>query len=790
MRLWWRCAAVVVLVITTVSPSGAQTVRGTVVGRGDVPLAGVVVVLADSAGPVGRSLSGERGEFRVTASRPGTYRLQATRIGFRPIVSAWMTLAADDTRDQRLIMDGISVALDTVRVVGGRRSCRVDGDSALATHLVWEQVRAALSATQETTLESALFTTTVTYQRTLDVSGRRVRQQASNAQSGVVAQPWSATPPRALSREGYIAAVDDSIAFRAPSAEALVSAEFLSDHCFELVAAPDTSRIGIGFTPASRRSVPEIRGTMWVDRASSELRSLEFRYVNTARYDGGGSNAGGELRFARLPNGRWVVTRWSIRMPVLGRADKSADLTMRQPSIVGIQEAGGQLVLARREADTLWSLPPFTVSGVVVDSASGGLIRGARVQVDGTSREVASGEDGRFSMAGIAPGAYTLSVRTPALDSLNIVHQASLFLIDSAAPAQVRVPSAPQVEATLCGKPREQRGILIGTAVSADTSATPQKIAIVGEWIDARHEHRWIETSADARGGFRLCGLPLNTDIIVRATVGSTSAAELSARLTGLPRLARVTLELANTEGNAVFAGAVVDSAQRPLSNVQVTFPDLARVALTDEAGKFRLAGLPAGSHRFVVRKIGYGPVDTSLTIGADERVDRNVVLSRVVMLDSVRTVARGSDLEFEENRKIGLGHFFTRADLEKQEGRRLSEVLAQAPAARAVSIGPRGGYISTSRGPRTMNPVFRHFESGAPDPRSGLQYLCYANVYLDGMRLYGGGDNEIVPDINRFDVANIESIEYYASAAQTPAKYSALNSTCGVVVIHTRRFP
>src|SRR5262245_64793694 len=102
MRLWCRCAAVVVLVIGTVSASGAQAVRGTVMGRGDVPLSGVVVVLADSAGPVGRSLSGERGEFRVTASHAGTYRLQATRIGFRPVVSAWMTLAADDTRDQHL----------------------------------------------------------------------------------------------------------------------------------------------------------------------------------------------------------------------------------------------------------------------------------------------------------------------------------------------------------------------------------------------------------------------------------------------------------------------------------------------------------------------------------------------------------------------------------------------------------------------------------------------------------------------------------------------------------------
>jgi hypothetical protein len=43
--------------------------------------------------------------------------------------------------------------------------------------------------------------------------------------------------------------------------------------------------------------------------------------------------------------------------------------------------------------------------------------------------------------------------------------------------------------------------------------------------------------------------------------------------------------------------------------------------------------------------------------------------------------------------------------------------------------------------------------------------------------------------DINSIPVATIEAIEYYASAAQTPTKYSVLNSQCGVLVIHTIRY-
>ena len=43
--------------------------------------------------------------------------------------------------------------------------------------------------------------------------------------------------------------------------------------------------------------------------------------------------------------------------------------------------------------------------------------------------------------------------------------------------------------------------------------------------------------------------------------------------------------------------------------------------------------------------------------------------------------------------------------------------------------------------------------------------------------------------DINTIPVADIEAVEYYASAAETPSKYATLDSQCGVLVIHTLRF-
>ncbi|HEX8942140.1 MAG TPA: carboxypeptidase-like regulatory domain-containing protein, partial [Gemmatimonadaceae bacterium] len=73
----------------------AQSIHGVVVDVGDRPVAGVVVLLMDSASRVtARALSNERGEFRVAGSLAGTYRLRTLRIGFRPALSEPVALAA------------------------------------------------------------------------------------------------------------------------------------------------------------------------------------------------------------------------------------------------------------------------------------------------------------------------------------------------------------------------------------------------------------------------------------------------------------------------------------------------------------------------------------------------------------------------------------------------------------------------------------------------------------------------------------------------------------------------
>lgn len=77
-------------------PARAQTVEGRAVDREtQQPILNAAVVLVDSAGDaVATGRTAADGRFRLTAPRPGEYRLTASRLGYRTMLSAAVSLAA------------------------------------------------------------------------------------------------------------------------------------------------------------------------------------------------------------------------------------------------------------------------------------------------------------------------------------------------------------------------------------------------------------------------------------------------------------------------------------------------------------------------------------------------------------------------------------------------------------------------------------------------------------------------------------------------------------------------
>lgn len=781
----------------------AQTVRGIVAERSDRAVPGVVVQLLDSASRVvGRALTGGQGEFRLVAPGAGRYILRTMRIGYRSFSSPAIVLRAGDDVTRRVTLDDVAFGLDTVRVVT-EVVCRGAADSTVATFAVWEQARTALTAAQVTADSRAISATVVTYDRILDRTGRRIRQQSTALRSGVVTQPWQSLPAATLSHRGYVVADSDGTTYHAPGLSVLLSPEFIEDHCFRLSSGTDAARagmIGIAFEPTpARRRTTEISGTLWLDRVTSELRGMEYRYVNVSPAMGGRAPSGGEMEFVRLRDGAWAISRWNIRMPVLGKPEALASASTAV-DVAAIKVTGGELAFATRGKDTLWARLPLEVSGTVVDSLSGKPVPNAVVSLQGGPLESVSDAGGRFSIAGVLPGEYTLEVRSPSLDSVGAVYQSAVSVLDATS-IRVRVPSANLIAATICGKSvgdgREGFGMLVGRVAAGRDSAPQGNVTVMAEWIErsGASEPRWVEVAADARGMFRLCGLPLSTALVVRAASDSGASGPVDIRIPASRRFARAELFIdALTRTDATFSGRVfTDSTRNPIIGAEVALLDLGQETVTNGLGAFRLTGIPAGTHRVRVRRIGYGPVDTSIAFGVSEKVERQIFLERVTALDSMLVTAPRRDIammEFADNRKVGLGHFLTRAELEKQEGRKLSEIMAQLPGLtmnHAVG-GGNAAWVASSRNVKSVgNRDCAELEGGKASIYQKCGF-CYAAVYLDRAVIYRGRGP--VPDINSFMPHQIEGIEYYASAAQTPLQYSTLNSACGVVVIHTRRPP
>jgi hypothetical protein len=461
------------------SAADAQVVHGVAVDQSGQPVAGVVMQLLDSLQRVGaRSLSNERGEFWLSAARPGTYRIRSMRIGFRPLLTPPRALTTTSNVFERLVLAGIAFSLDTVRVVA-KSACRSLADSSATSYAVWEQARTALLAAQLTAAERNLTATTMRYERSFDADGRRMRSEHVEFHSDSVREPWRAVSPDSLHRGGYV--VKDSgnfTTYYAPGLDMLVSDQFIEDHCLRLVSEP--GRLGIAFEPnPERERVIEIRGIIWLDRASAALSRMEYQYANLP--PSFKADAGGALDFARFLDGAWAISQWSIRMPVFDRGGRWWTFSGSDLRVVEVRTKGGALVLATHGRDTVWSQPPRVMSGMVVDSTTGAPVAGAHVSVAGTA-----------------------------------------------------------LASTTCASlPGSTVGVLVGTVRGPGGEAASAETRVKVEWIEAGAP-RALEGRVDRQGAFHVCGVPITVSLTVSAVSDGGRSDPVVLYVPAGDRLARV----------------------------------------------------------------------------------------------------------------------------------------------------------------------------------------------------------------------------------------------------------
>ena len=295
--------------------------------------------------------------------------------------------------------------------------------------------------------------------------------------------------------------------------------------------------IGLAFEPlhltsedAGRRI--DVRGVLWLDRASAELRYLEYGYVNLP-FDADANRAGGRLEFRPLPDGRWIVWRWYIRTPGLERRQTmfNAQPGDWQTTIVRVREEGAELLEVMPAGTSRASRA--SIGGTVFDSVRGKPMAGARVFLSGTSLASVTSEDGSYAIDSIPPGKYLVSVLAPRIDSLLLEPPAREVVLSAtdAMRIELALPTLRTLSAQLCGKAMPDTASMVFGFVRDTGDAKALGATVRAEWtVVARQgaaalrvQAVGVEGTVSSGGRYALCGIPPGVRYTIRARRGRSS---------------------------------------------------------------------------------------------------------------------------------------------------------------------------------------------------------------------------------------------------------------------------
>jgi len=254
------------------------------------------------------------GRYRFDGVAPGRYRVELLPIGFRPVLSDLVQVAAGQTIQLDLHVPSRPLTLPPVTVTVTADACvpakTLKAHPQLQT--LWQQARDGASVRTElmARFRYQVLSHEESYELTAD----------GPTLPGTIDQPYISDPKWAvrnvarnrqqrLSRGYYGPSTGSRDGFYVPNELDVLHEDFLKTHCFVAAPARGVGEVGLRFRPLrTRRNFLDILGTIWLDSATYLVRRLELEYVDFHE-----SRGTVRLDFADIP-----VAGGTLRMPVGG----------------------------------------------------------------------------------------------------------------------------------------------------------------------------------------------------------------------------------------------------------------------------------------------------------------------------------------------------------------------------------------------------------------------------------------------------------------------------------------
>ncbi len=809
-------AFLAILVTGVFDPGSAQAAHGQLIDADTRnPVEGALVALIGADGTVqDQRLTNADGRFLLRGQGAGRFTLRAERIGFRSVSSGPFRLAAGQLLRIDLETGRNAIQLDGITVHGEQR-CVVRPGEGLEIARVWEEARKALAMQRWTEQEGSYWFKVQNYSRDLDRDARRVLAESRNTRAGLSQNPIGSLPAEDLMTEGFIQRnPDESLQYYGPDASTLLSDIFLDRHCFQLETNEDEpDLLGLAFEPVERRDIPDIQGTLWLERSSSALQFLEYRYT-WAPHPDARRLARGRVDFEELPNGAWIVRKWWIQMPQIGREEARFDRRERPGiGVVGIRETGGEIVGIRtQDQQEVSRAERGLVAGLVWDSTRAAPLGGAKVYLLGTSYAGTSNAEGQFLIDGVPEGVFRATFTHPRLDTLATLGTGMEVEVAPGKASEIRlaVPSIASIISEVCAdRSREDAsGVIRGRVLDTETGRPVPEASVSLTWQVVSRPSGWlrgddmiIETTTDDHGRFTVCNTPAQELIEIQAKTDEGRSDILRFQIER-DSYTTIGLEVNPDAGVSVsergvaapgdvgvrtVRGQVLDSvAGTPVSFARVTLvdEDEQQVALTvsDVQGRFRLQASEPGRYRLTIQAEFYeegshGPITLTDEEGLALTVELNPlpVELRGFVVDVERQSPRLALEGVYDRMTHGFGNYFDREKIDARPGRPVIDLIAQLPMV--------GFFPDTLGGGEGV--FFRHRQFQRLIIPQEKVPICFPQVYLNGALFAPGG--EFPSRLDRVFLDDLEAIEVYESPAFLPGRFNGINSKCGTIVLWTR---
>ena len=231
------------------------------------------------------------------------------------------------------------------------------------------------------------------------------------------------------------------------------------------------------------------------------------------------------------------------------------------------------------------------------------------------------------------------------------------------------------------------------------------------------------------------------------------------------------------------IVGQVSDSrGGTPIDRVSVYVRPGGLGQQTDARGRFTVELLTPGPKEVRFSALGYATRTEMIEVELDRVTNVRVSLSpdpvelTPIQVSVERREFALQDAGYYNRLEEGFGDFIDRAEIESRGPVEMSDVFSRIPGVElfADPDNPIEKYV-VLRGGRQAS------LSAGPYGR------CFPRVVLDGLVINRGGDEPAALD-RMLDPAAVAGVEVFPTSSGVPAQYGGVGSSCGVILIWTRR--